>query len=387
MAIGKDTITDSKAFAGKVYGTGKTRAPGRNIAKRIRNLKMHMRGTDLEKAVDTGKELAKKMPTAPVKKTVGLGQKAKEPAKAVAAAVRQKTLHTKGLQAEAASKPEFKMPKYDPKTAGKVKLKGQFETYHARETNKTAPKPAAQTKVRLTDGGALKEGKGKFKATKGFHELGTKDLSAYKAKIKPPVQAPTPAAPAKPSVASRVGKEIYKQTIGKVVEDFSTIGSKVSKAKEASKAARFFNVVAKSGPARAVAGFAMRNLGRAAAPVLLADTGYSAYKTARHGLSEGSGVDSFIKAGDALAEFDVRAKQARARGIVAKRSKSWPARILSQDPGIEVSVPNVKAAEKIAVKKAVSPKQLEINSQASANKISGMSLEDLSKVKTKKKKK
>ena len=321
MAVRPDTLTDSKNFAGKVYGTGKVRSTGRDIAKRVRNLKMHMRGASLEQSVEAGKELAKKFPTEPVKKTVGLGQKATEPLKTVAKEVRQKTLHTKGLEVEAARKPEFKMPKYDPKTAGKLKLKGQFEAHHTRELNKTV--------------------------TKAFHERGIAELGRKaKAAITPAL--PKVKVPAKPGIA----KKAYDYVVDKGVKFVAENRAIKEAAKKTAENAGKFNIIAKSAPTRAAMRVAGRYAGAAAKPLMYAE---AAYDIAKSGAEVAVAKTRADLAGE---HFDLEAKQARSRGIVANRRQGFSGFVgkFTGDPGIEVSVPDVKAAEKIAVSKAPDPK-------------------------------
>lgn len=363
-----DTVTDSLNFGGKIYGTGKVRAPGRGLAERARNLKMHMRGQALEESIQKGKGMARNLSigTEPAQKVVDLGSKTVEPLKQTASKVRQTTLHSKGLAAEAAAKSEFNIKSFDPRKAGNIKVKGQFLTHRARELNRAstpavAPKPAEITPKPSAKVDAFNVKAEKLKdvrrlpdpkASRAAADAGGSVASKARAIAKVKGAAVSSEAP---SLLSRAGAKATK--IGKGVANFTNPIKAMKEAplvaaESAAKgaAAKWYNPAAKL--AGKIGGSVMlRRAAAIASPIAEIDTVVSL------GTKTWEAGKAHLGAELAGEQFAAEAKQYRKRGI--KTTMRQSPRLLdfidpresAGDPNIEVSVPNPKAAMKVAAKK------------------------------------
>lgn len=221
------------------------------------------------------------------------GGKTSRPMKVEAKLARQKNLHQRGYAAERGWKAS-QLTEGDPKYQGR----------------------------RLTS-------QPKVITPRGFHEIGVKLERAS--------TAPKPVAVSKgPGLVSRAASKVANYVKTGVANNRAAMTA----ARETAKAARWFNVAAKSAPFRAGLGITTKVASKLAVPLAIAEAGHSVYRAG----------ESLAGARSAASDFDQQAKAARSRGIKSSRATGALA-YLSGDPDIKVKVPNPPAAMKEAAKK------------------------------------
>lgn len=264
------------------------------------------------------------------------GGKTVTPVKEAAKNIRQKALHMRGLEAQ-------------------------------------APKPGQLTESPLKYQAKHLTNRGKTVTPKGFHELGIRAEKA-KAFVAPKVaKGPSQIG----SIASKVGKALTP-TKWNPLEGIKDVPGKWKAAGETAKAAKWYNPVGKLSQAGVAGRTLGRLVGRAATPIMLADT------VATTGSKMLEAGKEQLKAESALQDFKNTASKYRKLGITTQISEGAASKhtaLLTGGPKISVNVPNEDLAMRIARKRI--PKGNHINYKKS---LSDMSMEELSQVEVKRKK-
>lgn len=152
-------------------------------------------------------------------------------------------------------------------------------------------------------------------------------------------------APKGPGLTSRIAKKGIDFVKNEIIDvpGFKAEKATFKAAKTAREGAKWYQLGAKTGVARSAARLGGKVIGRAAAPVMLADTFNTSY-----GITKPQ-VEGFLKAKDAADDLDLVAKRMkRTRGIQMTRTGGFIAKIKGE--GMDVTVPDEGAARQLALK-------------------------------------